>query len=412
MKRRVVLIVVPLVILAIALATGSVLMLRLFSLSVLVLLLGYLWTLLGIRGLTGRVKKSAERCQVGEKFDEETTVCSSSRIPKLLIRVQEDTDLSGHNNVATFNLSPKGSYCWQTEVYCRHRGQYSLGALTATATDPFGFFSLQRKFGELQNIIVYPATLELPFFTSLFRNEPGLGSSRWLVSEIGSDAARVREYTSGDTLNRIHWHSTAHTRKLMVKEFDTDRSNYASRDVWIVPDMNQASQVGDGDESTEEYCITIAASLMKKYIDSGKQVGLVASGDRPYCFPPEIGSQHLWSMLEAMALMKATGEIPIEQLISHEIEHFGSNSVIIVITPSISEQMVASLRRIKSHGIPVIVILLDSASFGGTVSTVNTTRSLISNGFQVYVVRHGEELAKALDSRALIPHMRHVGDAV
>ena len=412
MKMRVVLIIVPFVILAAALSTGFVLMLRLFSLLVLVLLLSYLWALLGIHGITGQVKKLSERCQVGEWFSEEITVLSTSKIPKLLIKVQENTDLPGHRNMMAFNLSPGSSHSWQTEVYCQRRGQYSLGALTATVTDPFSFFSLRCNFGEPQKLLIYPATLDLPFFQPLSRNEPGQGPSRWLISEIGPNAARVREYANGDTLNRIHWQSTAHTGKLMVKEFDADRSNYASKNIWIIPDMHQASQFGDGDGGTEEYCITIAASLIKKYIDSGKQVGLIASGDQPYLFPLETGSQYLWRMLEALALMKATGGVSIDQLISREIERFGVNSVIIVITPSASERVAASLRRVKSRGVPVIAILLDSASFGGTVSTVNVTSSLISSGLQVYVIRHGEELARALDSRAFIPSMRYIGDVV
>lgn len=412
LKIRAVLIIIPLAILGVALATGFVLMWRLFSLSVLVLLLSYLWVFLGTRGLTGQVKKSSEYCQVGEWFGEEITVFSSSKIPKLLVKVQENTDLPGHYNTGAFNLSPEGSHCWRTEVYCQRRGQYSLGALTATVTDPFGFFSVRRSLAEPQNILVYPATLELPFFQPLSRSEPGHGPSRWLISELGPNAARVREYTSGDTLNRIHWHSTAHTGKLMVKEFDPDRSNYASKNVWIIPDMHQASQLGDGDDSTEEYCITIAASLIKKYMDSGKQVGLIAASDQSYLFPPQMESQHLWHMLEALALMKATGEVRIEQLISYEIEHFGVDSVIIVITPSVSERIVTSLRQVKNRGAPVVVILLDPISFGGTVSAANAARSLVSSGFQVYIIRRGEELARTLDSRALIPHMRYVGDLV
>ncbi len=238
MKIRVVLIIVPFIILAVALSTGFVLMLRLFFLSVLVVLLSYLWVLLGIHGITGQVKKSSERCQVGEWFGEEITVLNNSKIPKLSIEVQENTDLPGHHNVAAFNLSPRSSHCWQTEVYCQRRGQYSVGTLTATVTDPFSFFSLRRNLGEPQKLLIYPATLELPFFQPLSRSESGQGPSRWLVSEIGPNAARVREYASGDTLNRIHWHSTAHTGKLMVKEFDADRSNYASKSVWIIPDMH------------------------------------------------------------------------------------------------------------------------------------------------------------------------------
>ena len=176
--------------------------------------------------------------------------------------------------------------------------------------------------------------------------------------------------------------------------------------------MHQASQLGADDGSTEEYCITIAASLIKKYIDSDKRVGLIASGDQPYLFPPETGSQHLWHMLKALALMKATGEVPIDQLISREIERFGNDSVVIVITPSAGERVTASLRHVKSGGVPVVGILLDSSSVGGEVSAVNASGSLVSSGLQVYVIRHGEELARALDSRAFIPRMRYIKDVV
>ena len=412
MKIRVIIITILLVILAVALTGGSVLILRLFSLSVLVLLLGYLWTRLGIRGIAGQFRKSSERCQVGEWFDEEITVFNQSMGPKLLVEVRENTDLPGHRNMAAFNLSPGGSHCWRTQVYCRRRGQYSLGSLTATITDPFGFFSLRRNFGEPQNILVYPATLELPAFQPLSHIEPGHSPDRWLVSEIGPNAARVREYTYGDTHSRIHWHSTAHTGKLMVKEFDADRSSYVAKNVWIILDMHQIPQLGDGDEGTEEHCVTIAASLIRKYIDDDKQVGLMVSGDQPYLLPPQMGSQHLWHMLEALALMKATGEVPIEQLISHEIEQFGVNSVVIVITPSTSERLAASLRRVQNRGAAVVAVLLDPVSFAGTVSAEINNSSLILNGFQVYHVRHGEELARALDSRTLIRHMGRIGDAI
>ncbi len=379
---------------------------RLFFFSVLVLLLSYLWTRLNIRGITGQVERPSERYHVGEYFSQEITLFNKSRIPKLLIRVRENTDLPGYHNMVAFNLPPKGSHCWQTNVYCQRRGRYSLGNLTATGSDPFGFFSLSRTLGEPQSILVYPAISELPFFQPLSRNEYGYGSSSWLINEPSPNAARVREYTSGDTLNRIHWHSTAHTGRLMVKEFDSDRSYHAFKNIWIIPDMYQASQLGDGNETTEEYCISIAASLVNKYIDSGKQVGLIASGDRSYLFPPQQGSQYLWQILEALAVMKATGDMPIDQLISREMERLGSDSSTIVITPSISERMVASLRQMRTRGIMVIVILLDTVSFGGTVSVANIAKSFISSGIQVYVVSRGESLMRALNSQALTPYMR------
>ncbi len=406
MKIRVVLIIVPLLILALALAGGSILMLRLFFLSVLVLLLSYLWVLLSIRGIEGQTRKSQEYCQVGKWFDEEITVSNRSKLPKLLVRLWENTDLPGYDNRLALNLPPRSSRTWRVKVPCQRRGRYSLGSLTATVSDPFGFFSWCRNLGEPQSILIYPMTSELPFFQPLSRSELGHTGGPRSINEISPNAAHVREYVGGDTLNHIHWRSTAHIGKLMVKTFEPDRSHHASQNFWIIPDMHQASQLGDGDGATEEYGVIIAASLVKKYIDSGQQVGLMASGDQTYVFPPQMGNQHLWSMLEALALMKATGEVPIDQLISHGMERFGVNATIIVITPSTSERIAASLRQIKTYGNMVIAILLESVSFGGTVSAVNVIRPLISNGIQVYVIRRGEELARALDSRALTYYTR------
>ena len=399
-------------ILVLALASSFILLWRLFFLSVLVLLFGYLWTRLGIRGITAHIEKPAERCQVGKWLDEEITLFNRSRLPKLFVRVQENSNLPGHHNMAVLNLAARSSQSWRTRVTCQRRGRYRLGELTVTVSDPFGLFSRRRHLGEPQSILVYPATLELPLFQPLFRSEPGYGPSRWLVSETSTDAARVREYTHSDSFNRIHWHSTAHTGKLMVKVFDPDRTTYASKDIWIILDMYQAAHPGGDESAMEECAVTIAASLLKKYIDSDKQVGLITSGDQPYLSPPQAGNQHLWQILEALAMVRTSGEVPLDQLIQREAEHFVTNPVIIVITPSTNEAAMASLRRLRNRGALVIAILLDPASFGEPGSAANTANSLITGGLQVYVVRQGEELARALDSRVLSPHLRHSGEAV
>ncbi len=408
MKSLIILFAVPLVLLTLAVVGGSSLLLRLFLLSVLVLLISYLWTRLGIRGIGVQIRKTPDHIQVGECFDEEITVFNSSKIPKLLLRLEENTDLPGHHNLSVVNLSPGSSHCWQNEVYCRRRGQYNLGSVTATITDPFGLFSRHRSLGETHRILIYPATMELPFFESLSLNDFGYSSGHRSISQISPNASSVREYTPGDSLNHIHWHSTAHTGDLMVKVFDADRSRNSSESVWIIIDMCQASHLGEGEETTEEYSITIAASLIKKYIDNGMRVGLAAAGDQPYLLPPERGEQHLWRMLETLALMKASGKVTIDQLISDEIEHFKGDSTTIIITPSDTEQVMAAIRQLKNRGNLTVAVLLDSASFGGTLSSIHTARSLTLTGTQVYIVRKGDELARALDSRVSPSHTRYI----
>jgi hypothetical protein len=68
------------------------------------------------------------------------------------------------------------------------------------------------------------------------------------------------------------------------------------------------------------------------------------------------------------------------------------------------------LRQAINRGVTVIVILLDSMSFGGKNPAADTARSLMAAGFHVYVVRRGQDIPAALDSRWLSPFAQYAGE--
>ncbi len=391
--------IVPLVILVAALATGFMLVWHLFVLSLLVLLVSYLWTTLNIKGVDSHAKLLPRRCQVGESFIQRMTLFNRSRMPKLLLEVRENTSLPGYNNLATFSLPSEGSHSWESEIHCRKRGEYELGSLTVTASDPFGLFPRQQNLGEPQKITICPATLELPLFEPLMHHGTGFGPERWLAGQFGPNVASIREYVGGDSLKRIHWHSTAHANKLMVKTFDPDHTRKIARSVWVLLDMQKTAHMTAGEDSSEEFAVTIAASMVKNYVNDGLPVGLIAEGDRPYLFQPDLGEEHMWHLLTTLALVRATGSMPIDHLVSTESGHFGSESIVIVITASPSDWLVTALRQIRGRGAVVVAILIDPISFGGTASVTAIARTLILNGIQVHVVERGDDLPMVLDSR-------------
>jgi uncharacterized protein (DUF58 family) len=399
MKRRWVLIIILLLILIIALAGALTLLWRFFIFISAVLLLSYIWSRLTARGIQCHVEKLPRFFQVGERFEMAFTLTNRSTIPTPLIELQEDTDLPGYLNKLSVSLSSRGSYSWRTEVYCQRRGRYGAGVLKMRVTDPLGFFPVERRIGEHQEITVYPATLDLPLFERTPRRGKGIGSTRWLDSETSPNASSVREYISGDSLRHIHWHTTAHTGNLMVREFDPDRTGYGYNEIWLVLDMRRASQLGEGNETTEEYGVTIAASLAKKYLSAGKKVGLIAAGDRSFLLTPEAGEERLQHILHSLALLKATGEVPINDLLASRAEHFGAGSIVIIIMPSANPGIAAPLRYAIDRRARVIAILLDSFSFGGVNTPANNVRSLNSSGINAYVVRQGMDIPRALDSQ-------------
>jgi uncharacterized protein (DUF58 family) len=407
--RRIVLVtVIPLALLAVAMLGGSSLVLRLFFLCLLVLLVSYLWTLLGVRSIVVRAEPPPEHCQVGKKFQQGITVTNNSRLPKLWLRIEEGTNLPGHRDAAVLNLSGGDSHHWESSVYCNRRGRYDLGTVVATSTDPFGFFTRRRTLGEAHDILVYPATLDLPLFKSVSFNEFGLSAGYQSISQLSSNASSVREFYSGDSLSRIHWPSTAHTGRLMVKMFDVDRSSNAAKTVWIVLDMQAQAHVGGGNESTEEYAVNVAASLVKKHLDAGMRVGLLASGDRFYNISPDRGEEHLWRLLETLAVARAAGETSIDLLVADQIDLLRGNAIIIIITPSVTGGLFDATRQLRNRVDAVVAVQLDVSSFGGEPGALNIARNLSAIGVQVYVIRQGDELASALDHRVSLLHAGHV----
>ncbi len=412
MNRRWILIIFLFLILTIAILGGFTLLWRFFVFLVVLLLLGYLWSWLSTRRLECHVKETPDICQVGERFEEEFTLTNHNIIPSPLIETREDTDLPGYRNELTLSLSSRSSFTWKTEVHCRHRGPYRIGAIKVRAGDPLGFWPVEQYVSKGQQIVIYPATVELPYFELSPERQSGMGSNRWLASMVGPNASRVREYINGDSLRHIHWHTTAHTGNLMVSEFDPDRAKSSYQDIWIVLDMHRSSQLGEDDETTEEYGITVAASLVKKYLDAGKKVGLITTGDRSYLLSPQTGEDHLQNILHSLALIKATGDVPINGLLDSRAEHLTAESIVIVIMPSANPGIAKSLRHVIDRHGKVIVILLDSFSFGGVSTPDNNTRYLSSVGFHVYMVRQGMEISRALDSRLYSSRFQYMRDRV
>ena len=79
----------------------------------------------------------------------------------------------------------------------------------------------------------------------------------------------VRPYAPGDSMNRIHWRSTARHGEIQVKEFDLEQT----ADAWIILDLQRSVQTGRGDESTTEAAIRAAASIADKALTENRAVG-------------------------------------------------------------------------------------------------------------------------------------------
>lgn len=396
-RQRIFVIVVLVALLALALVSGSILLLRLFFLSLLVTAVSYVWVRWSLHGLSVDSTQPPERLEVGDTFQREVIIYNPGKLPRLWLKVEDDTDLPGHQDMASINIARQSSYCWQANFKCRKRGRYHLGPVTLTAADPLEIFTSNRTLGKEQEITIYPATIDLPLFNLASFSGSGHSSGYQSIKGIRSNASSVREFTSGDSLHHIHWRSTAHMGKLMVKIFDADRSYNPPKVAWILLDMNENAHFGRGDETSEEYAITMAASMVKKCLQSGMGVGILASDERHSLIAPETGEKQLWDILETLALMKANRELALSELCSYHLDSFRHNSLVIIIATSASENLVEVVPQLRNRVASIVVILMDAASFGGPPWSSQMAQTLIRSGAQVYTIGKGANLLKVAE---------------
>jgi uncharacterized protein (DUF58 family) len=390
--RIVLLILAPLMVLAIALAGSHILVERLFILIALVMIASYLFARFSLRGLKGRLKNPGQHYLPGQSFRIEASIENPGRWPRSFLHMQVITGIARRDKRTAVDLPSGAVFSWQDQTAYPHRGLYRLGPLVIEASDPFGLFRLKRVVDSGKDVIICPSTQDLPFFQA----ESGPLRNKLMSQEAGAFSG-IREYVPGDSFNRIHWRSTAHSGKLIVKEFDVDRSER----LWVLPDLNKAFYAGKGMETTSEYIITIAASIVRKYADAGRPTGLIAQNDSYHYYPARSGNMNMWRIMEGLAVMQADGEVPLPRVIYRMREQMSGNSVVILITASDRDEIADSIISAGKQGVQAVAILVDTSSFGGKGSSTKIQRRLSAMNIPAYIVRQGDNLADVLDSRRI-----------
>jgi uncharacterized protein (DUF58 family) len=378
-----------------ALSSGWKVLYVLTYVLLMLFILSWLWTLYSLRKLVFRRSIVSGRVQVGETFDERLMLDNLSTFPKLWVQIMDGSTLPDHRAGYVASMGGRKRAMWRARSVCRQRGRFQLGPVTATSGDPFGLFRRRATLVGPQEILVLPRVYALTDFELFTGGLPGRGSTSRRSFQTTTTATSIREYANGDPISRIHWRSSAHYNKLMVKEFDLD----PSVDAWIFLDLDEYAQAGEGEESTDEYGVTIAASLATYLLRQDLSVGMMVNGDRREVLSLDRGERQIERMLELLAVV-TTGTGPdLKEALALNALHFGRNAMAIVITPSNSRDWHESVRQLQMRGVQLAVIGLDAASFDEDLPADEDTLALLEGaGISVIRIHRGDPIAQVLES--------------
>jgi len=333
-----------------------------------------------------RLSRRAEfwRASVGDIFKEQYEVKNTSHLPALWVEVYNEMPLptaAGSRLLTRIRAREKQSYIART--WLTRRGGFPLGPTLLVVSDPLGLFRIQKWYPAEKSLIILPMIFPIASFLSPLGLLPGGQVIRRKTFDITPHAAGVREYAPGDAMKRIHWPTSARRGQLMVKEFEQD----PQAEVWLFLDAQQKVQAQKKFEalnvplenllfsrkpklslppSTLEFGISIAASLAHYFIQQKRAVGLVTE-DRTYTMiSAERSARQENKILETLAFLEGRGSLSIAALVSAQARQLPQGSSAILITPTISLDVILAADDLQRRNLHPVVVLLMAESFDGT----------------------------------------------
>ncbi|MGE5249463.1 MAG: DUF58 domain-containing protein [Bacteroidota bacterium] len=403
------------------LISGAKIYSRLLYLGILLVLLSAVWTASVARSLRVERHTRSLRANVGDLLEEHFEIFNGSYLLALWVEVLNETPIPGAAGSRLLTLiGGRRKRTYTSRTWLTRRGAFALGPTSLTAGDPFGLFRIRRRFPGDASLVVIPMIVDLASFAS----PPGLLSGGRVIPHKATDvtphAAGVREYVPGDPMKRIHWPTTVRRGEIMVKEFEQD----PQAEIWLFLDAEETvhyeksrglpEQKADAmlykvdsflfgrrpefhlPPSTLEYAVTISASLAHYFLAQGRAVGLVTSGRAYTAIPAERSERQESKILETLAFVEAESSLSLAGLVAAQGQQLPPGSSAILITPTISSELLAAVDDLQRRRLHPIVILLASQSFGGPPGTDRLMHSLAEHGVPVCPIYCDADLPSVL----------------
>lgn len=386
---------------------------RLTYLGALLLIGTAVWTVLSLRGI--RLKREARnlRASMGEIFEERFEVVKSSWPASLWIEVVNHSPLtmaSGSRLLTGVGAHQRRFYTARTLL--TQRGAFPLGPTEIISGDPFGVFHATRSVPARDTLIVLPMTVPIPSLPIPPGILPGGKTIRRRTQDVTPHAAGVREYVPGDPMKRIHWRSTAHRGRFMVKEFEQD----PQAEIWLFLDAERSIQAAAPSELVSleegvfwlrrpkvtlprdsfEYAVSATASLARYFLTARRAVGLASASSRLTILPAESGERQVGKILETLAFLQPRGDIPILGLVTMQARMIPLGSGVILVTPSVRPDLLLAVEDLIRRNLRPMVVLIKVESFGGTDNSQIIATKLVERNVPVCQIGYGEDMAAAL----------------
>jgi uncharacterized protein (DUF58 family) len=360
----------------------------------LLFVVAWAWPRLVIRGMTFTRQLNPGTPTVGESFEEAIEVRRRGWVPAPWVEVRDLSQIPDYQPGRVISVSGE-VVKWKSRGVYRRRGWMAFGPTSLRVREPFGLFDKELKLTQRTSVLVYPRVRPIPDLLTPSAQQVGNSPSFGAWADYPPETGGVRDYTTGDSFGRIHWALSARHGRLMSKTFEQPLTT----DLWILLDLDRNVHTGEGEESTVEYAISLAASMASQVHSRGRQVGLIANDSKGTILEPHRAVRQDRLILDYLAVAQADGRTPLTQTLAWDKIRRLPRRAIAVITPSADPAWVRLLQSVRGRRSTLIVFYLDVGSFGGPDQNPSFD---LGQDVDLYVVRRGDDFARLVRTRDAI----------
>ena len=271
-------IAVFLMLLTVALCTGSQLFLLLSILILLVVAAAFIAVLWASATLTVDGRLSGETVYRGDDVVLSLRVHHRGLFPVAPLLL-ELSDPSGNRerDIRLKNM-PNKVQSMRLPIHAAHVGVFSVGLHSCTVEDLLGLVRKKIPFQKTSfELLVLPRTFDIEPL-KLAPGDPGSELMARATEDL-SAPSDVRNYQPGDAMKKIHWKLSLRKRELMVRKFDEP----ILQDVLILMDCSRPPSWGhpQAEADLRDTLLETAASVLTAQLSTDHQFRLPLLGSHP-----------------------------------------------------------------------------------------------------------------------------------
>lgn len=167
----------------------------------------------------------------------------------------------GRNTFFQYILEPK------------ERGEYNFGSLNVYVSSPLGFVSKRFNFQKDANLPSYPSFIHLRKYELMaIQSEFLLGGIK-KIRKLGHtmEFEQIKEYVPGDDIRTINWKATSKTNRLMVNQFQDEKSQR----IFMLIDTGRTMKMPFKGLSLLDYSINATMALSHIILKKGDRAGMM-----------------------------------------------------------------------------------------------------------------------------------------